>query len=474
MQQHDYGLTVAIIGGGAGGTLVAIQLLRQASANRHVLIKLVEPKEAIGRGVAYGTREPRHVLNVRAANMSALPDQPEHFTRWLQYQEGFAHLAPGSGDLAGAYAPRPLYGAYLQELFAAAKESAAGSITVERHCDEAVSILPGNGTYRVQLRGGGTFAADSVVLALGNLPPKDPPGLSEAFLASTRYEADPWSPAALMNLQSDEPVLLLGAGLTAVDLSVALHERGHRGTIHVVSRRGRLPRPHRPTQPLSPCVDTSTPLTARLLFRRVRQEVRDHSDQDWRSVINGLRPVTQALWRGLPAGEKRRFLRHLQTFWDLHRHRMAPEIAEIIAGLQSSGQLVVRAGRVLSAKEQHRGADITVRERRTGQELTIPVARIINCTGSSFEVGKVRHALLSQLLDGGLIRPDPLGLGLDVAESGRCIGRSGDITPAVYALGTLCKGTLWETTAIPEIRTQAAELARLLLSESSLRSVTSY
>jgi uncharacterized NAD(P)/FAD-binding protein YdhS len=475
MQELDRGMTVAIIGGGVSGTFVAIQLLLQASANHRVTIKLVEPKKEIGRGVAYGTRQRQHVLNVRATNMSALPDQPEHFVRWLNDQEGFKHLAPGSSALSDAYAPRPLYGSYVQELFASAQRSTAGAVTVEWVRDEAVSIRRDNGAYTVQLGGGGTFTADRVVLALGNLPPKDLPAFDKAFIQGGRYAGDPWSASALTNLHPNEPVLLLGAGLTSVDMAVALHHREHRGPIHVISRRGLLPLSHRPTKTLSGFLDSDkAPQTVRMLMRRIRREVHNRDDRDWQSLMNTLRPVTHTLWQGLPIDEQRRFLRHLQTLWDLHRHRTAPEIGAIISGLRSSGQMVIKAGRVLNAVERDGAVDVLVRERRTGRELTIRAGRVINCTGSGsgFDAKDLRHTLLSQMLERGLIRADPLGLGLEIADGGRCVGASGHLTSGLYALGTLCKGMLWETVAVPELRSHAAALARLLLNEASERSAT--
>jgi uncharacterized NAD(P)/FAD-binding protein YdhS len=467
MQSHPGDLTIAIIGGGLSGTLAATQLLRQASSASRLRIKLIERQEKLGRGVAYGTREPRHLLNVRAINMSGLPDDPEHFVRWLQRPENLKRTSSATAELPECYAPRALYAEYIEQLFAGAKSSAASPIVFEQFCDEAVAVVPYERGYKIHLQDGASVRVDKIVLALGNFPPKDPPGIPEDVIAGTRYVRNPWSEQALAGLSGDEAVLLIGAGLTMVDLAVALHVRGHNGTIQVVSRRGRLPQVHQQAQPMKPILsEDAVPLTVRSLLRRIRLAARENNN-DWRSVVNSLRPVTTALWKGLPLKERRRFLRHAQTYWDLHRHRMAPETAELVSRLQSTGLMTVRAGRIVTCLEDKDGVEISVRERWTSREVTFKVARIINCTGGSFDIRRMNHTLIGGLLDDGLVRPDELGLGLDVADGGRCIALGGNPSPGLYTIGPLCKGALWETTAVPEIREQAAVLARHLLSESA-------
>ena len=107
---------VAIVGGGACGTLVAVQLLRQAHAPWR--IALIERSGALARGIAYGPAESCHLLNVPAAGMSALPDDEGHFVRW-------------SGAAPDAFVARPVYGAYLEALLTDAHARASPGVVLQ-------------------------------------------------------------------------------------------------------------------------------------------------------------------------------------------------------------------------------------------------------------------------------------------------------------------------------------------------------
>lgn len=455
--------SIAIIGGGASGTLLAAHLLREALPENSLHIKLIERAEVICRGIAYGTQEPQHLLNVRAANMSAFPDKPHDFVRWLRHHEPFKYWEPVTDDIAESYAPRFLYGFYLQDVLEATVQESLGKARLERIFGEAVEVHAGEDESWIRMNNGSTITAGKVVLAMGNLPPSELKGVSRSFLSSPRYVSNPWAHDALQGLSEDEPVLLVGAGLTTIDLLTSLSARGHRGPITVLSRRGLLPQPHRTVRAIKPFLDESVrPLTARNLLRRIRLAISDPDTGDWRSVVNSMREATPRIWRALPLAEKRRFLRHLQTYWDMHRHRMAPEVANVVARMRSTGQLMVRAGRIFDSVENDSGVEVLVRERRTGTEFSLHASRVINCTGASFDSRAVRRTVLGQLISSGRVRTDSLGLGLEVDEKGRCIDAAGDVSANLYAIGPLRKGMLWESTAVPEIRMQAKKLARQL------------
>jgi uncharacterized NAD(P)/FAD-binding protein YdhS len=441
--------TVAIIGGGFAGATLAAQLLRKSGGS--VSVVLIERGARLGRGVAYSTECAEHLLNVRARNMSAYPDDPEHFLEW-------ARLNHDSGVTSDDYLPRRLYGQYIGSLLQQEIERHPGQL--EHVQDEAVSIARVDETAEIRLRSGRTLFADKVVIALGNFAPGDPrlPGRTPH---SQRYVSNPWKANALGDISGDESVLLVGSGLTSVDVAITLRARGFRGAIHIFSRRGLLPQVHKAAVPWPPFWTEQSPRTVRGLLRLIRTQVKaaGKAGSDWRAVIDSLRPFTQDIWGSLSFKERRRFLRHVRPYWDVHRHRIAPEVGETIAKLVRDRQLVLHAGRVTNYRESTDCAGVELRDRKTGAQRVLHVDRVINCTGPETDCRRVGDPLTGNLLAQGLARPDPLFLGIDVDSEGALIDSNGIPSPVVYAIGPARKGCLWETIAVPEIRTQAAQLA---------------
>jgi len=482
--------SVAVIGGGAAGVLTAAAIARDP-AWRTVLLS---PDERPGRGVAYGTAEPWHLLNARAAAMSARSDDPHHLLRWC-HERGLP------ADPA-TFLPRTWYGDYLADHFA----SAAGS-RLTHHRASAIGVRPvspaapghvvtdSSGPHRtdgpghVLARGIGRVATDGpgelvtgdtggivsgdtgrvvsggsgyvitddigaeirvdhVVLALGNPPPCVPAAVSAAARGDVAFVADPWAPGALGAVPADEPVLLLGTGLTAVDVALTLTRDGRSVPIDALSRRGLPPLAH-PARP-APAVSLDLPASATLapLVRRVRQAI--VGGADWTAVIDSVRACADRLWDGLDPAAQERFLRHLQRYWEVHRHRMAPPVAARIADLRSRGVLSLRAGRLESIEPDPRGG-LTVHvqggtPRRYGA--------VITCTGPG-PLPCSAGPLLAGLLEDGLLRTGPHGLGIQA-------GPDGQARPGLWLVGSLRRGSLWESTAVPEIRAQAERLAATL------------
>jgi uncharacterized NAD(P)/FAD-binding protein YdhS/predicted metal-dependent enzyme (double-stranded beta helix superfamily) len=454
---NDAGRAIAVVGGGFSGTMVAVHLGQLTAATRTRVI-LLERSKGPGRGVAYGTRCDRHLLNVPAGLMSALPDAPAHFLDWLRARDATAHH--------GTFAPRRVYGDYLEEVLADSTRKSMGRIEIVQ--DEVVDVEVGDrsGPVRLTTCGGERIVAERVVLALGHSPPADPECLERDGLSSN-YFADPWSPEALAELGADEAIALIGTGLTAVDLIVEADARGHRGTILAISRHGLLPCRHQ-SSPAIPrphiSIGAGTGETARSLLKRVRSLVTVCNEQgsDWRSAVDSLRPVTQTLWRSLGDLERARFIRHLAPRWDVHRHRVAPQIDELLQDRRRAGRLSVVAGRVLSLASESGEVVVTFRRRGADNAERTKVRRVINCTGPARNVEAGSSRLLRSLISRGVGRPGPLALGLDVADSGSLIGRDGRENDRIYAIGPLLKERLWETTAVRELRVQALELAQRL------------
>lgn len=439
---------VAVVGGGASGTLSAAWLLRLSRGR--LKVALIERRPRLGGGVAYGTRRPEHLLNVPAGRMSADPADPQQFLRWARRRVRDA--APGS------FLQRRLYGDYLRWFL---DRSKAGSrAQLHRVRGEAVEIAPapaGDG-YRVRLRGGQQISARWVVLATGNSIPEPLRGAAPELEERGLLVSDPWGPK-LSQVQPSATVIIAGSGLTAVDAVATLCARGHRGRILLVSRHGLLPRPHVVAAPAS----EEAPPKERTL-RELVQWLRRSGDA-WRSALDVLRPASAAVWRGLSQEEQTRFLRHARTFWDVFRHRMPPSLDELTRSLQQSGRLVIVAGRVLGAAPN--GPRVRVRVRHRGGSLVsgLDADVLVNCTGPALATTSPTP-LTRRLLEAGLASADPLGLGLRT-RGGALVDASGRVRPRLLAVGPLRRAELWETTAIPEIREQAKQVAERILGRAA-------
>ena len=475
MLTSDSLTTIAIVGGGLSGTLVAAHLLK--FANRPLLITIIEPRREIGKGVAYSTNIPGHLLNVSAGKMSAFPDDPGHLLRWLNYnQHELARWLPEKLN-ASSFIPRLVYGLYVQSILEEAEASTSSLVRLERITDEVVAIEPQTGgtitqpiqTAIISLRSGRVLTANQVVLAIGNTTAN---WADNQLSGDGAYWRPAWSPDALVDLDPETSVLLIGTGLTMVDLLVSLRDRQHRGKIYAISRRGLAPLPHQATQPYPAWATPDTaPKTVRGLVSWLRHEVEHATQQgyDWRSVIDSLRPLTSAIWQQLPRREQRRFLRHVTPYWDVHRHRIAPEVGNIVQQLQDSGQLTIFAGRIQDYQTDSEHIAVTVSPRHTTETMTLTVGRVISCTGIQADYRSSPLPLIVSLREQGLIRPNDLGLGLDTAADGVVLDAAGNRSSLLYTLGTPRKGSLWETIAVPELREQAQFLAATILQSLPVR-----
>ncbi|MEL1263325.1 FAD/NAD(P)-binding protein [Pseudoxanthomonas putridarboris] len=447
-------MRITIIGAGfTGGTLAT---LLASDSDETTEVCLVGVEETFARGVAYGETRPEHVLNVRARQLGADPDNPEEFAEWLnlgrQGREGFL--------------PRLAYGEYLADRLQKAKDR-ANNLSLLRQ--EAIAINRIGDGFRVHLDDGSYFASDRVVLALGALPPQRLTGIGPRLARNPRYIAWPWQDDALDQIDPGARVLVVGTGLTMADVVASLANRNHRGEIVAISRHGLLPQSH----PATPGAPIELPPSVQQALRKhdVRQLVAairslSHVVPDWRGAVDALRPHTQAFWRGLPTPERARFLRHVRSYWEVARHRVAPEIAGLLDGLQASGRLKVRAARLLRAGLRANSAEVLIRERGKDQIQVEQYDYVVRATGLDTDVLRTTHPLASHLREAGLISADEQGLGVNVADDFEVLDHHGDRVPGLYCLGPLLRGHLWEITAVPELRTAAKALAQGLQSES--------
>ncbi|MFI5491484.1 FAD/NAD(P)-binding protein [Actinoplanes sp. NPDC051859] len=418
--------TVAVVGGGCSGVLVTRELLRSGEEDHVVLI---EPGE-LGGGVAYGNAQPWHLLNSRAGAMSADPDDPSHFVRW-------------SGAAPAEFRPRREYGRYLREVFDEAVAAHPGRVDVRRTRASRIEPTADGGT--VTLDDGAVVRADHIVLAVGG------PVTAKQPFGHEHYIDDPWVPGVLEALPTDRPVLLVGTGLTAVDVALTLTADDRRtAPVVAISRRGMLPLTHTvdAAPPAEPDLDDCA--TLRDVVRAVRSAAGEAVD--WRPIVDGMRPYLDKLWTALTREEQEAFLRHLARTWECHRHRMAPVVAARVMALREAGLLEIRRGGV------------------PAWPGLANYAAVVNCAGPGKLPGSA-GPLVGDLLDEGLVRLSPHDLGLDIDPAGRLVAADGRVHERLWLIGPLRRGAQWETTAVPEIRAQAHRLAADLRPRPALAGV---
>jgi uncharacterized NAD(P)/FAD-binding protein YdhS len=459
------GQRVAVVGGGASGTLLAAQLLRRGEPGSRVV--LIERSGAFGPGVAYSSTSDAHRLNVAAAQMAPLPKDPQAFFRWSR----------GRSDATSPedFLPRRLFGEYLVDLLDDCERRAAGVVTLERCADEVVALPQSPedpARRRLQLRSGRSIDADQVVLALGNSSPAAPIGLPPEIVGSPHFLTDPWAPGALRASRAEETVLLLGTGLTMVDVALELGVSGG-PVMYAMSRSGLLPRVHQrhPTPAGPPPLDPATPLSLDQLVAVLTSEVvaADDRGDDWRPLIDSLRPISNEFWGGLDSDERARFQREYGRLWSVHRHRMAPQVGSALGRLIEKGRLRVQSATLKTAQVRDGRVDVDVIHPRDGAPARFRVDRIINCTGPLHDPKRISAPLVQDLVKRGSVRSNELGVGFDTDPVGTIIDRSGDRVPGIYAIGPLRDGGLLETTAVPEIGQQARALSTEITGNAELR-----
>jgi uncharacterized NAD(P)/FAD-binding protein YdhS len=449
----DGAARIAIVGGGAAGAAVVGEFLRRGGAACELV--WLTGRSAPGRGVAYATNNAMHLLNVRAANMGLFADDAGALLRFLE-----ARCTPA---LPGDFLPRAAFGDYVEATLAQLR--ASGGVRLELQACEAVAIERGAaGGYRVGTDEGTRIAVDGVVLAIGALPPVPIAEVDADSIASGRYLPDPWNVPFLE--RPPQEIAVLGSGLTAVDAILSAATTWPDARIIALSRHGRLPAAHgaAPAKPYVHQAQLIEEMRAAPSIRRwvsmVRESLLDDAP-DWRSVVDGLRPVTVELWRSLAVAQRRRFLRHVRWVWEVARHRMPPQTSQVIERLQDEGRLRVVAGRVRHI-EGSGPLSMTYRRRDDGTTRQATVDLAIQATGLQTAVQRTSHRLLRQMFESRLVRADRQGLGIDADTAGRVMRADGTAETGMRVIGTLLRGTLWECTALPEIRAMAAKFAHEL------------
>ena len=467
----DKEFCIAIIGGGASGTLTAIQLLHRLNAPAQVYL-IEKRREATYRGNAYSSQLDYEPLNVQAGRMSLFNALPDDFFNWLKTNKQAECETEITKD---SFVSRRWYGDYLTERMADAVKHAP-HIHFATITDEAseVKFNAGHENYRIAFKSNRVVNADYLIFATGNEAPADVFNPGEISGLNGHYISNLWAINPLDRIKSDEDILVVGTGLTMVDHVVSLQKRGHKGKIFCFSRNGYLPLTHVevPQHYVIPFNKEQKSLTA--IFSEIRKHVGDAAQQNipWQNIMDAMRGNMSAMWKALSLDSKKNFLKRLRNFWEIHRHRMPVASASVIKNLTERGQLQIFSG-TSKGIEVH-GQDVIFKFIAKGQkeERTITVQRIFNCTGPSGDYSKTNNTLIKNLITNGWMKQDELKLGIVTGERGEIIRRDGAALQNAFAIGPLRKATDWETTAIREIRVQAEETANdIALSIEQMQSV---
>ncbi len=437
--------SIAIVGGGASGTIMAAHLLRMGSPA--LWVTLIEKRDAFGEGLAYSTSLPEHLLNVSAMGMSALADDPEHFQRWI-VRQGLSE-----GETHPHYVPRSVFGRYLRELLEELSASKPGRLTLINATVEAVTPVPSG--VDIRLENGASIAVHRAVIAAGH---DEEPAPQQNFALRIGSAED-------TALDRDAPILILGSGLSMVDAWLTLEHRGHRGPICAISRRGLLPSAHHAGHPIrldSADIPLGTGLSYVVRWFRDLVHATERAGGNWRDVVDGIRPFNQRIWQSWSVDSKRRFLQHTKAWWDIHRHRMPPVIHGRLSAAVREGRLRLLAGRVMGVERRGETFHVTFQRRQAQATERMDVARIYDCTGIVKDVSAGSIKVVRSLTDRGYARADPLRLGIDVTVDCKVFDAAGQVSGKLYAVGPLTRGTFFEIDAVPDIRAQCARLARLL------------
>ncbi len=450
---NDRARHVVICGGGASAVMLVRALTK--SAVQPLDITIIEERTPVGPGLAYSTPSSSHLLNVPAGRMSADASDAAHFINWLNAQNG----GGGAYD-AKAFVPRGLYGTYLKDLLSLAMIDRHSPVQVRvRHARATGLTRANNRHWKLLLDDDRHIDAEAVVIATGNERPRPFAAIAPS-VDPMRVLQDPWDKDVKEAIAPSDSVALLGSGLTAVDVAVELFDRGHQGQIKMISRHGLLPRKHAPALVAGTWLFPPYPSSIAELVRKTREEAHQTPGDDaWRTTIDALRPNLPAIWGELSDESKVRFLRHVRPFWEVHRHRMAPQVATRLETAIEEKRLAIHRGRI--AGIEHAGSALNVRLKPHGRHAaTIAADIVINCTGPDYNPRATRNPLIADLLARGFARPDPLHLGIDTDDDDCVLGAQGKPQDNLYAMGPVARGRLWEVTAVPEIRQQAAALSR--------------
>jgi uncharacterized NAD(P)/FAD-binding protein YdhS len=445
--------TIAIIGGGFSGSLTAIQLLNNSNS---VSIKLINYNYPLAQGVAYSTNSVENLLNIPAGKMSAFADQPDHFIDWIKSQAQFNYLI--NDTIEKDFIPRFIYGLYLTSIL----DKYRSNKQLQLITAKAVDINERNNFFEIYFNNNSILKADVVVLATGNFLPAHPKIKNTSFFISKNYFNNPWNDTYIGTINPTQDILLIGTGLTMVDCVLNLKKINFKGTIYAVSPRGYTPAPHINTNTYPDFYPEFKNKSLLGIFKTIRKHLKFAEKQNikWQAVIDTIRPHAQEIWQHLSQKEKQQFVSHLRHIWGVARHRLPETVYSKIIELKDKEQLKIIGGRLQNIVEQNDTIKVNIKMRGTNQIKTFNISRIVNCTGPQSNYAELNDELIQNLLKKNIISTHPLKMGINALPNGQVLKNENDISKNIYALSSLLRGVLWETTAVPELRAQAENVAK--------------
>ncbi len=447
---------IAIVGGGASGTILLLHLLETIKSPFSVA--LIQKGHATGKGVAYSTTDPSHLLNVRAGRMSAYAAESSHFCEWLRQQPKYPE-ALGPDKENEAFVPRYLYGRYLQDTLQAALTGKREEFVIDFIPAFATNVEQEDG-YILTTDDGRKISANRICIATGIEAPNALPGMKEPIIDS-RIHINPWL-EKFPALESTGDILIIGTGLTMIDNVLSILGSGYKGKIIALSKHGHLPMPHPSVKPgTKPDPSLKLPYDLSTLFNFIKKRIQEHPDPEgWEEpVLEDIRPYSQQLWFNFSPEEKHRFLRHLQHHWSKLRHRIPYPIYLKLQEACNNGQLVLHGGKIEQLQPNADDMRVTIRDRKNNT-FHYHVQRIFNCVGPVLNVEQSTNPFLRSLSQQGFIRNCTSGLGPDATMEGKVIGQNGQINDQIFVIGPLMRGVVWEAVAVPEIRNAAQLIAK--------------
>ncbi len=455
--------SVAIVGGGFAGAVTALKLLDRTEVP--LAVTIIERREELGRGIAYSTTEPVHLVNGAAEIFSLHPEHPDHLSRWL-VDHGPANGWTPPAEVGSSSPPRYLYGTYVRDELARAAANARRGSTLRHVRSSASALVAAPNRIRITTTDGTVVEADEAILALGAFQPRL--SSTESQLAGhPRFAANPWDVRALDRLIDCHEILLIGSSLSMVDAIASMEARGYRGRYRVISRRGQFVEGRRTVEAARDFLaDGPLPATARELLSRVKAERRAIAadGSDWQGLPLAIRPHILSLWQGASDRERLRFTRHLRAFWDVTAHRSAPESHQVVESVIAEGRLRHGRARVLGFAAED--GDITARLKTGPNVETASFDGVIDCRGHQLhDWRRIADPFVKSLLASGEVRPHSTGYGIDATPAGDLINEEGVVHRNLSAIGHPLRGVAWESSSITEQRTQAIALADRILAK---------
>ncbi|SCB42815.1 FAD/NAD(P)-binding protein [Rhizobium multihospitium] len=448
---------IVIVGGGVSGTAVAFHLLQKQSV-RGGQPFIFEPRERLGAGLAYDTQDPAHRINVPAAKMSLLPDDIEHFQRWLLENDALANDDAAVAVNGSFFPRRSVFGNYINSMIRPFLEN--GRLL---HVRQSVERIQRTGNrWTVIGAGGQRVDADILVIATSHPSPLPPQVLQDALADHPRFIPDPTRPNALAAIRAEDRVLVVGNGLTSADVIASLELRGHKGPVTAISRRGLRSRGHAAVKQ-EPFGDFATQpsKTAVELLRSVRAAIRKAQGEgrSWHAVIDQVRAQGRHVWHALPIAERRRLVRHLRPFWDVHRFRVAPQVEAVSEGALASGRLEILAASVAAVGVAGGVVDCTLRLSRSELSIERQFDAVVVTTGPGHRGILQSQGWIDELSKAGYLAMDPARLGFSCDTRSRALTADGTVVPSLFISGPLARGTFGELMGLPEVVEHAVLVA---------------